>query len=323
MTEIRLPTLRGSNPVGLFAALGALDVATRLLPEGEVRLRWTDEVDPSARLDGPLDVDHLIELCLRDVVRWRDSPVLAGPPDAGDPTGSDLTEVDDLKVGEADLRRWIEHVARRATPSDMTDLRLQSALIAEGGFAGSGNGSTDRVSKPTHFHFTAGRQLFLVMVRELRDAMSAEHLREALVGPWRYESELPVLGWDSRGERVYALSGPSPATVKKTGVPGAEWLAFLGLRFFPVTVQRAGPGRPAQLVTTGCTRGWKWGTFTWPLWARPITADVASGLLAHQGLESMTSTERRALGVHSLLRAPIRRTAQGGYGSFGAPEIRQ
>lgn len=317
MTEIPLPALRGRNPIGLFAALGALDVTTRLLPDKAVRLRWTDDVDPHAVLTGPDDLDHLIGLCTSDLDRWKTSPVLIGPPG---PDGQ-AQEVPDLKVKVGGLAAWIHHVRSRATPYDTTDLLLQAALIAEGGMAKGGAKEEDRESKPTHFHFTAGRQLFLVMVRELRDNLTADHLREGLIGPWRYESELPVLGWDSRGERIYALSGPSPASVKKTGVPGADWLALLGLRFFPVSVQLDRNGRNPELVTTGCSRVWKKGTFTWPLWDRPISADVASGLVAHEGLRDMSPAERASIGVHSLLKAPIRRSEQGGYGSFGAPSV--
>ena len=309
MTEIPLTPLRGRNPLGLFAALGALDVATRLLPDRTPALRWTDDIDPHALLEGPDDVDHLIDLCHADIDRWRTSPVLIGPPG-----GDGLREVADLKVSKDDLGRWVELVGDRARPDDLADLRLLAALVAAGGLA---KGKEE--SKPTHFHFTAGRQLFLDMARELRDALTRDHLVEALAGPWRNESALPVFGWDTKGERIYALSGPSPASVKKTGTPGADWLGLLGLRFFPVSVRTV--DGEAELETTGCSRGWKKGTFTWPLWDRPITAPVVASLLAHQGLEVMSPAERRAFGISALLKAPIRRADQGGYGSFGAPSI--
>lgn len=311
MSEIALSALRGRNPIGLFAALGALDVATRLLPDRTSHLWWTDDVDPHAVINGPDDLDQLVALCHADVERWKDSPVFTGPPVAGVPR-----EVDDLKVSQDELRNWVTYVAARATPDDMADLRLLAALVAEGGLA---KGKEE--SKPTHFHFTAGQQRFLVMARALRDGITSDRLREALAGPWHYDSDLPVFGWDARGERIYALSGPSPASVKKTGVPGADWLGLLGLRFFPVSVQYDANGREPELVTTGCSRGWKAGRFAWPLWSRPVTADVVAGLVAHQGLAGMTADDRASLGVSALLTAPIRRTDQGGYGSFGAPAV--
>lgn len=71
---------------------------------------------------------------------------------------------------------------------------------------------------------------------------------------------MPTLGWDTRGERIYALRGFDPSKEKGTGVPGAEWLAFLGLTFFPAFA------RGGKLLTTGCEPDWKAGSFNWPLW---------------------------------------------------------
>ncbi len=187
------------------------------------------------------------------------------------------------------------------------DLPLLHALVSEGALAGKGD------SKPTHLHFTAGQQKFLVMARGLRDQLTEGHLREALMGPWSYESELPVLGWDNnRSERLHALSSESPTGTKKRGVPGAEWLGLMGLRFFPVATTNRN-----ELLTTGCAKAWKsGGHLTWPLWTGALTAAEIAPLLS-ENHEHLASTERHARGVDRLLRAPIRRADQGGFGSFG------
>jgi len=231
VTELHLRALRGRNPLGLFAALGVLDACTRCHPEWDVRLRWTAEIDPTAILAGPPSVDAVIETCDHERKRWGSSSILTWGPN-----GSVLL---DLKPHRSVLRKWLEAlVANYRVSGDRTDLDLMAALLAEGAVAGTND------AKPSHFHFTAGQQKFLVMVRELQANVDAERIREALVGPWRYDSPLPVLGWDSRGERIYALRGFNPATEKKLGVPGADWLAFLGLRFFPVNVWTGPSGRP-------------------------------------------------------------------------------
>nr|WP_131831584.1 hypothetical protein [Pseudofrankia asymbiotica] len=41
--------------------------------------------------------------------------------------------------------------------------------------------------------------------------------------------------------------------------------------------------------------------------------------LAHPNLTKLTQPQRELLGIQRVLAAPIRRTDQGGYGSFGAP----
>lgn len=297
MTEIALDTLEGTNPLGFFAALGGLDIAHRQATERAPTLRWTDDLIPRARLAGLDSVDELVSMATVDLERWRRSPVLYGGPD-GQP-------LSDLKPKPAAHHEWAMQVADGATPSERADADLLTALLAEGAAAGTGD------AKPTHFHFTAGRQLFLVMVRELLEGVTSADFEEALHGPWRYESTLPVLGWDSRGERIFALRGFDPATEKRTGVPGVDWLAFLGLTFFPVAATRG------RLQTAGCSDEWR-GSFTWPLWTAAVTAPVVRSLLTDPNLGSLDETQLSLRGISRLLKSQIRRSGQGGYGSFGA-----
>lgn len=296
---IELRPLRGRNPRGFFAALGALDVATRALPEAPVTLAWTDTVEPVAVLRGPRDLDHLIELCDEDRARWAQSPLLAWGPD-GVPAA-------DLKVPPDSVACWF---ATTLASGERCDADLLAALLAEGPVSGKND------AKPTQLHFTAGQQKFLTKIRELREASHAEALREALAGPWRYASKVTGLGWDAGSERIHAYRAiaPTKEATKPTGVPGADWLAFLGLRFFPVAA------KADRLTTTGCSGRWKHELFTWPLWSVPASEVVIAALVARADLAAMALADRRALGVHHVLRAPIRRSDQGGYGSFGAPD---
>lgn len=297
---IELRPLRGRNPRGLLAALGALDVATRMLPDVRVTLAWTATIEPVAVLAGPCDVEHLVELCESDRERWATSPVLAWDPDGA--------LAADLKVPPQEVGRWF-HAALAS--GERADADLLVALLAEGAVS---SGKKD--SKPTHLHFTAGQQKFLAKVRELREASGADALREALAGPWRYESKVTGLGWDAGSARIHAYRAVAPTkeATRPNGVPGADWLAFLGLRFFPVAAQGN------RLMTTGCGGRWKHELFTWPLWSVPATAPIVAALVGRGDLAAMSAANRRALGVHHVLRAPISRSDQGGYGSFGAPD---
>lgn len=301
MTDIALLALHGRNPLGLLAALGALDVATRSLPDRYVTLRWTGGLDPIGVLRGPDSLDHLVALCNTDRDRWSSSPILTWGPSR--------RPLDDLKPEPDELRQWTDEIVDRALRTrERADVDLLGGLVAEGATAQKGD------TKPTALHFTAGNQRFLMMVRELCEFVDGERLKEALVGPWRYDSALPVLGWDVRGERTFALRGTDPAKEKKLGVPGADWLAFLGLRFFPVAARRG------RLLTTCCAGRWKAETFTWPLWHVDLSSTVAASVVADGNLAKLDKAARRMLGVHEMLRAPIRRSEQGGYGSFGAPD---
>jgi hypothetical protein len=168
------------------------------------------------------------------------------------------------------------------------------------------NGNT----KPTALHFAAGQQLWLEMVRGLVTGVTGDDLREALWGPWRYERTLPVLGWDATASRDYALRATNPSNDKKAGIPGADWLAVRGL-----AVVLAVP-RGNRILTTGCRGEWKTGRFRWPLWGVPLTAELARTVMAMADLEDLDEPTRRRRGIGIVFASNIRRTDQGGYGSF-------
>ena len=297
MTELEMRGLVGTDPLGLFAALGTLDVVHRA--GRSATLHWTDDVVPEAVLSGVDGVADLTDLVLADLTHWRNSPVLTWGPVEGEP-------LRDAKPSPEHLRQWMAATLENAH-GGRADIDLLSAIVAEGALARKGE------AKPTHFHFTAGQQQFVAMVRELAGSVTASHVEEAVLGPWRRACTLPVLGWEAGGERIYALRGTNPSSDKKLGTPGADWLGFLGLTFFPVATRRG------RLETTGCSPEWKRGWFRWPIWTVPIGADVVRSLLGDTTLWSLDELRLRLRGVSRVMEAPIRRADRGGYGSFGAP----
>lgn len=301
MTDMSLPALEGTNPLGFLAALGVLDAVSATTPGAT--LRWTDDLVPHAVITGPGDLDQLLDTLDKDRGQWAGSAVLGFPAD-----GKPLA---DAKPDGGQLRQWFEYVDARN--GNRADADLLCALVAEDAFDNNGR------AKPTHLHFTAGQQKFLNMVRELAAAVDRDRLQEAICGPWRYDSPLPSLSWDSRGERLYAVRAVNPSTEKRLGVPGADWLAFRGLICYPVTRTSRG-----SLSTTACDADWKRSAFRWPLWARPATRHVVRSLVADPSLVSQrptaTPSDLAARGIASIRQAAIRRSDQGGYGSFGAPD---
>jgi len=77
--------------------------------------------------------------------------------------------------------------------------------------------------------------------------------------------------------------------------------------------------RGTRAVTTGCTGGWKDGCFCWPLCAVPLTAPVVRSVLGLDA-QSMSRDERGARGIGAVFSSVIKRSDQGGYGSF-APAV--
>jgi hypothetical protein len=304
--EIVLPALDGTNPLGFLAALGVLDVLHRAGREPTVR--WTPDLVPVPVYQGVPDAEELIELVDADRARWQDSVVLHGP--AND-------QLDDLKPPPEVHRRWVTEVMG-TLGGTRADADLFCALLSEGAVDGKGHG------KPTHLHFTAGQQKFLVMVRELASRVDAERIREATCGPWREDSPLPSLSWSSQGERMYALRAVNPSGEKRLGVPGADWLAFLGLVFYPTCAVTHNTGERAALKTNGCDRPWKRSALRWPLWGVPLERDTTWALVGDSsvvGTDLLPPDALRARGVLQVMQAPIRRSEQGGYGSFGGASV--
>lgn len=301
MPEATLTALDGSNPLGFLAALGVLAVEERMLPSERPRLSWTTGVIARPVLHGLATAEHLVDAVMQDRQHWFESAVLDFPPEA---------PARDVKLDATGLRAWLKACAGARFSDGGRALSLVAALVAEGSYTGDGK------AKPTDLHFTAGQQQFLEMARRLRDELTADHVEEALTGPWRYESQLPSFKWDVADDRTYALSAVNPASEQKLTVPGAEWLALMGLTFLPVA---RGRGRTR---TTGCSGSWKQGAFSWPLWEDPLTADEVRTLLSLGDLiKEEPSTDLAARGVVRVLRSMITRSDQGGYGSFRPPRV--
>lgn len=317
--ELSLGKLEGSNPLGFLAALGVLSCLDRA--GRSPRLRWEAGLVPTAVVSGAPDMDDLVAVVDRDRQWWVAESLTLG-----------WRMLSDVKVESSELRDWAASI-RDAWVSDpanrwrQDDTELWSALVAEGAIAEKGD------AKPTHLYFTAGQQRFLDMARRLAANIDSERIHEAIEGPWRLDSTLPSFSWDASGDRVYALRPADPSKETRLGVPGADWLAFLGLKFFPVVSLVARSGR-RSLRTTGCDDEWKAGAFRWPLWSLPATPQAVAALVGDPNIVGLPAalttkhvgpTRRRVVrqlgerGVSMILESPIRRSEQGGYGSFGAP----
>ena len=306
MEGTHLTGLEGVNPLGFFAALG---VQVLFAEETEQpRLWWTDDVVPHAVVDVDFTVDRIVEQALRTFPKWAESPALS--------PGFGAKAADDAKFTLDHIERYL-----KCSLSGDPGSSLASALVAQGSL----DSSKGVVAKPTDLYFTAGQQRFLVIARQILGGVTAEALHEGLVGPWRYSSSLPSLMWDVADDRNYALSAADPTNStlnpKRTN-PGPEALAVLGLSRHPVF---AGHDRT---LTRGCAGPWRrGGAYTWPLWSRPAGYGAVGALLAHATAGSDTRNFEarrqwyRPWGISQVLTAAIRRSDQGGYGTFGPPRI--
>lgn len=314
MSDVRLDGLDGLSPLGFFAALGALrvldDRARCARRAVEIpRLSWVEAGGWRPVLHGPENIEEVVGAVLEDLPSWTSEPALRlaytreGTACDAEARGA----VRDLKAPPAVMRGFLEEVAKLAGAGKRRSARHAAAYGTDVAVDNNGN------SKPTALHFTAGKQAFLSAVAEIHEHIRPEHLNEALLGPWLREATLKTLGWDPMGAfaaRMYAMRASNPASENRPGTPGAEWLAFVGLSFFP-TVPRG-----TQVMTTGVRGGWKDSQLTWPLWTRPGSARTIESLLRTPGLARMNARARAARGIGVVCQASILRSDQGGYGAF-------
>lgn len=288
-----LTGLDGTNPLAFFAALGVVSLPASNEQE-TTWLSWTDDVIPHPVVDGYESVEALADAVMVEREAWRNAVALT--------FSAGKTPIDDVKLAPGVLRAYID--ACRSADDDGRSAGLAGALVAEG--ARDNNGA----AKPTDLHFTAGQQKFVRMARDLIAGLERGDVEEALAGPWTYTSELPSFMWDITDDRVYAVSAFNPSSEKKRTVPGAEFLALIGLRALPAFAEGT------RATTTGCAGSWKQGVFVWPLWTTPVSFRTARTLVAHAPADERWLPQ---WGVRQVLHCQIRRSDQGGYGSFSPP----
>jgi hypothetical protein len=300
MTELLLTGLDGKNPLSFLAALGVLNVLADRTKEGtpEPRLVWRAGGTYQPAIVGGPDRGALLDVLVQDLESFRGEPAIERLRYRKDGDGA---EAHDLKPPPG----YFAHYLNRLVSDDLRRSLAFAAAFATD-VAVDNNGNT----KPTALHFTAGQQEFLTMVSELIQGVRVEDLEEALFGPWRYERSLPVLQWDNTSARDYALRASDPSKDKKLGVPGADWLAFRGLPF--IRVAPVGD----RIATTGCSGEWKTGVFRWPIWTVPLSRSVIGSVLTSPEVFEVEPGVLRARGVAVVFEAAIRRSDQGGYGSF-------
>lgn len=301
MNGVHLTGLEGDNPLGFLAALG---VQVVFAAETEQPcLWWSDGITPHAVVDDDFHAERIADQASRVFDRWVGSPAM----NPRRPDGSDMPNGDELKLQPDDIREYLRQARTDAPASSLT-----TALVAEGSVDRNGR------AKPSDLYFAAGQMKFLAMARQVLTETSGEHVSLALNGPWTYDSKLPSFMWDVSDDRVYALRATDPAPEKKLTNPGAEALALLGLSLHPVFADGG------QTLTQGCSGSWKYGYYSWPIWKKPTRLWTVRSLLAHATYDPNEMDRQRwysSWGVFKVLRSAIRRSSQGGYGTFSPPEV--
>lgn len=297
-----LTGLNGSNPLAFLAALGTLRTAALVWPNSRCRMAWK-------RFEG----------------NWR--PELTVYLDQ---------EVDLVAELEEELRREPKHQAFRFSNNLTVELDefRQQAIKAQAAacryrraadfIAAFGCEAIKSMNDPKIIADTAlrtmsgsGHQHFLGTMRQLAQDTQSEHLRKALMEPWRYDDpvEKHTMRWDPRDDVRRALRWSEPSGDPGRKVQGSVWganrLAIEGMALLPTTPVGN------RLETTGFVRRKDIGMFwTWPIWECEVSVDVVRSLLAFKELREESPGRRQldVMGVKEIYRCE--RITQGRFRNF-------
>lgn len=283
--ELPLPALQGSKLLGFLAALGTFRTLAMLPEIRGVRMRWVPgggSYCPVFQLPSPIDSEVMIEklhASLRGI--------------AGHYV---ITADKDLKISRANFRK----LAARAA-EDFHSHTNPTAVDMVAAFGCDAVCNDEEMIEDTGFRTMsgAGHQHFLEFMNTLARETTAEQLKEALLGPWRYRDPSPTMRWDAEDDRRYALRWDEPSKDPVRTVRGANLLAIAALPLFPVV-----PISGTSVATTGFSGRGSRDTFvTWPIWSAWLSLDTTCSLLNLSALQSRNEkflSKSKAFGVSAV-----------------------
>ena len=272
--ELLLRGLWAENPLGFLSALGTLRAAAAVYGTEQVRMRWLiagDAWSPQlgVQTDTPLDED-LFATALHGWLQRN--------------SGREAFAIaDDLTLSPRAFRAACDIAAMQASAADRHQADFMAAFGCDAvELAESGKPSGKMADTAFRTMSGAGHQHFLGFMRALADDCAKEHLQRTLFAPWRYDDPLEshTMRWDPSDDVRYALrwrdSSGDPDRKRAGTMWGANRLAIEALPLFTTA-----PLSGTELATVGFTTRRGEGTaWTWPVWDRPCSVDVARTLLA-------------------------------------------
>ncbi len=232
--------------------------------------------------------------------------------------GADRFPWDDIKVGTKGARPRSRTEFREKALSPAANVARQQRERGRADFVaglGSDAGGSEKELGYTALCVITGdsHQHFLGFMRDLRAQITADHLKSALFGPWRYREEGRSFRWDPTEDRRYALRASDPAKGRDKEIPamwGANRLAFEALACLPCFPR----GRRVRTTAFEDER-----VIRWPLWGPAIDLSTLRALLAHPAVIQREGGSLSGMGVFAV--ASSRRSSVGRKRTFGPTKL--
>ena len=285
-TEVVLPGLDGTNPLGFLAALGLFRTLEPGPSPSHCLMSWTQVggtwVPVLTTISGPaLTPEGLLNLLANRLVKSID----AHP--------ADLLRLLDERANNSHARRaLLQDIATGDTASD-TDW---AAAVASN-FAPPESINQLQTTRRDYFF---GNLTSVIRLTEF------SHLQRSRFQPWDYADALDnqSLHLDPSEDRRHALQWNKPAgdpdRRTRGGMLGANRLALEAIPLF-ASFPEAGTLRTTGFSGTHSTNT-RW---TWPIWTRPLTLPTLKSVLALPALQAqhLTSADRANLHAQGIITA--------------------
>ncbi len=305
--ELPFDALDGANPLAFLAALGTLRLLARAEPTAAFRLSWKQRLGawrPVLHFERALTPATVVDLLYANGLNLDQlftTELLTATPDAGETNKEGETHRQDkLQFTVSAFRAFCLAARRKA------DCPLHEFAAAWAGETAPKVDKGNKVSfaRKTRFDFTAGKQAFIKMLRDLREAITPEDIRRTLFEGWRYSARATSMRWDPQDEkRQYAVQAVDPTNGTRNpplADAGANFLAVEAIPLFPLV-----PDRKAN--QPGFVYAEKDNSFRWSLWYAPLSLDSIRSLLTLPlaDPDRWPPTHRRALGITTVFVARI------------------
>ncbi len=283
--EFHLNGLDGSNPLGFLAAVGALKAVSDAWPNGEWKMRWSQDTGPwTPVLEGITAMDE------EQLAEWLADSLKNASTRA-------LSISKNLKLSPDLFRRLAQEAQESA---DMPD-RRHADFIASFGCESVHDRKGQQI-RDTAFRTMAGagHQNFLESMLQTVENTTPIQLRDSLFTPWKRKDPRWGIRWDPAEDRRYALRWNDPSGETATTERGANRLAIESLALFPTAVNGA------TLETTGFSQERGRDTrFTWPIWNCSIDIRTATSTLRLREIQEEAPDHRklRPLGIAAVYRS--------------------
>jgi hypothetical protein len=300
--ELYLALVRkpGAGAKRTLAALEAWDEAKKRVARKRTDLKKRHLRGQEAEDARAHELDPLLDVAEGERLKYL-TYLRQSAPDPSVTLGKNLTATND------EFQAHCKDSVSQAAPAD----RRWADLCAAFGVADPDE--PDKRMSPSPFALVSGsgHQDFLGSVQALMIEIRSEHVEKALFGPWQPRDEKYSLRLDALDDRRYAVMDRDPAAWgnKPRTLWGANRLAFEALRFFVCMPYGSG-----SAVTGWRKQSKDEGTWRWPLWSSPLSADVVRVLLSHPDLwrDAPEARQRlRAMGCITVLTSQRIRVGTG------------